>query len=256
MPVPYSLGLFNYSSPPIDSKMFSRFHDLARSLLADHGIAPTHFAADGNGQSGKLTKMNGAAHKRLIANGFTGLNLLTIHAVPEASDAPAYDSTASLHLGSSPELGVELILFSNDHRLLLDHVSVQETVERLTALHRWDFGYATHPPFEQSPYAHIAGFDDGTQSEEECERLQIWYDCSPAERVSKMRNIYPINLLNAAQLSAKVGPSETLREVFQRTPGCVLKAFSQHLWLLNVEPEVVMGLRSSLKGSGSLIEGR
>jgi len=256
MTVPFVLGLFNHSSPPAGAQVFQRFHDFSISMLEERGIQASYIASDGKGHSSNLAKLGNAAHRRLLASGFNGLTLLSVVAVPKGSDAPAYDLTASVDFSSSCELGTEFALFSRDARFPLQPQSFRELLVRLIALHDWDFGYVTHPPFELSPQAYISGYCDGTQSKDEEDRNQIWHDAPPEVRLRKARNIFPLSLLNPAQLGAPVAPDKTLAGLLQGTPGCTLdELVPGRLWLSTVEPHLVQGLRSLLKGTGALIEG-
>ena len=256
MTIPFALGLFNYSGPLAGAQDFQRFHELAISMLEKRGVGATYFASDGKGHSSNLAKLGNAAHRRLLACGFNELTLLSVVAVPKGSDAPAYDLTASVDFLSSHELGTEFALFSKDARFPLEPHSFRELLAGLIALYDWDFGYVTHPPFERSPQAYISGYCDGTQPQDEEDRNQIWYDAPPEVRLRRARNIFPLSLLNPAQLGAPVAPGKTLAEILQGTPGCVLEELVPgRLWLSTVEPHLVQGLRSLLKGTGALIEG-
>ncbi|HDS1831603.1 TPA: hypothetical protein RNT04_000609 [Stenotrophomonas maltophilia] len=256
MTIPFALGLSNYSGPLAGAQDFQKFHELAISMLEKRGVEATHFAADGKGQSGKLAKLGNAAHRRLLASGFNELTLLGVDAVPKGSDAPAYDLTASVDFFSSRELGTEFVLFSKDARFPLEPQSFRGLLVGLIALYDWDFGYVTHPPFERSPQAYISGYCDGTQPKDEEDRNQIWHDAPPEVRLRKARNIFPLSLLNPAQLGAPVAPDKTLAGLLQGTPGCTLdELVPGRLWLSTVEPHLVQGLRSLLKGTGALIEG-
>lgn len=256
MTIPFAIGLFNHSSPPAASQLFRRFHDLSISMLEDRDIQATYFASDGKGQSSKLTKLGNAAHRRLLASDLSDRTFLCIVAAPQETDAPAYDLTASVTLSSCPELGTELILFSKDARFPLESHSFRALLVGLTSLYDWDFGYVTHHPIDYSPQAYIASYCDGTQSQDEEDRIQVWYDAPPEIRLRKARNIFPFSLLNPAQLGVPVSPGRTLAEILQGTPGCRLdELVPDRLWLSTVEPHRVQGLRSFLKGTDSLIEG-
>ncbi|WP_447945281.1 hypothetical protein [Stenotrophomonas indicatrix] len=254
MTVPFALGLFNYSNSTAGAQVFQRFHDISISMLELRGIQATHFAADGTG--GEMAKLGSTAHRRLLASDFGDLTLLSIVAVAKGSDAPAYDLTASADFSSCRDLGTELTLFSKDNRFPLESHSFRELLVRLITLYDWDFGYVTHPPFERSPQAYIASYCDGTQPQDEEDRNQVWYDAPPEMRVRKARNIFPFSLLNPAQLSSPIAPGKTLTRLLQSTPGCTLdELVPGRLWLSTVEPHLVQGLRSLLKGTGALIEG-
>lgn len=256
MTIPFALGLFNYSGPLARARDFQKFHELGISMLEERGVQATYFASDGKGHSSKLAKLGNAAHRRLLTGGFNELTLLSVVAVPKGSDSPAYDLTASMDFHSSHELGTEFALFSKDARLPLEPHSFRELLAGLIALYDWDFGYVTHPPFERSPQAYISGYCDGMQPQDEADRNQIWYDAPPEVRLRKARNIFPLSLLNPAQLGAPVAPGKTLAGILQDTPGCTLdELVPGRLWLSTVEPHLVQGLRSLLKGTGALIEG-
>lgn len=256
MTIPFALGLFNYSGPLAGAQDFQRFHELAISMLEERGVQATYFASDGKGHSSNLAKLGNAAHRRLLASGFNELTFLSVVAVPKGSDAPAYDLMASVDFHSSHELGTEFVLFSKDARFPLEPQSFRELLVGLIALYDWDFGYVTHPPFERSPEAHICGYCDGTQPQDEEDRNQIWYDASSEVRLHRARNIFPLSLLNPAQLGAPVAPGKTLAGILQGSPGCTLdELVPGRLWLSTVEPHLVQGLRSLLKGTGALIEG-
>lgn len=256
MTIPFALGLFNHSDPPAGSLTFKRFHDFSISTLEARGIQPTYFAASGKAHSGKMAKLGNAAHRRLLGSDFNDLTLLSVVAVLQGSDSPAFDLTASVDFASCPELGTELRLFSKDVRFPFESRPLRELLVELTHLHDWDFGYLTHPPFERSPEAYIAGYSDGSQPQDEEDRNQVWYDTPPETRLRKARNIFPLSLLNPAQLGASVAPGKTLAALLQGTPGCALdELVPGRLWLSTVEPHLIQELRSLLKGTGVLIEG-
>ena len=236
--------------------MFQRFHDISVSMLEERGIQATYFASDGKGHSSNLAKLGNAAHRQLLASGFNDLTLLSVVAVPKGSDAPAFDLTASVDFSSSCELGTEMTVFSKDVRFPLEFHSFRELLVSLTNLYDWDFGYVTHPPFERSPLAYISGYCDGTQPQDEEDRNQAWHDAPPEVRLRRARNIFPLSLLNSAQLSVPVAPGRTLAGLLQSTAGCTLdELVPGRLWLSTVEPHLVQGLRSLLKGAAALVEG-
>jgi len=202
-----------------------------------------------------MTRLGRAAHQRLLAGDFMGLTFLGLDAVPNDGDEPAYDLTLSIGLLSNPELGTERVLYSKDDRLAFEIAVVQDVIKELATLLDWDFGYATQAPLECSLQAYISSYTHGTQSEDEEHRISLWYDAPPEARMTKPRNIYLLSLLNSAQLNVRTGTSESLRERLLNTPGCTLQAATpDRLWLVTVEPEAVLALRSSLTGTGALIE--
>lgn len=250
-----ALGLYKYHCDLPESGLLERFYATVVSLLQSCGITLTYIGADGPGYTDQLTKFGGRAHKRMLKSRFAELTSLSVLANPPQSDSPAYDSFASASLGYVEPNGELLLCLAVNESFIRLHSSEYDGLLRsLVALYHWDFGYGFAARVEKQPDFHILGVDNGKLSAEEYRSLCTWYDANAEVRTAFLRDVYPYNILNDAQLNAQVSEGMSLRQFAQRQPSCSLTRLTDyglHLW--QVPDEEVARLRKALVGSPVLI---
>jgi hypothetical protein len=250
-----ALGLYKYNCDQLENQLFSRFYSTLLSQLESCGVTPTYIGAEGNGYSGKLTKLGGPTHNKLVKSGFADITVLSITANPPGSDAPSYDSFASASL-SYVEVNRELLVcvVVNESFINLHSVEYDNLLRSQVELCRWDFGYGFSSSVEKQPDFHILGLDNGKLSAEEYKSLCIWYAAREDVRTSLLRDVYPYNFLNETQLKAQVSDGETLRQFVQRQSDCSFIRLTDYgLYLWQVPDAEVARLRKILVGSPVLM---
>jgi hypothetical protein len=249
-----AIGLYSYESPRPTAEDFKQFYELAISAFKSVDIAPTYISLDGKGYTGKSTKLNGSAHQKAIKSGFVDIHYIGLQANPVDSDEPAYDSYASLGLSYLEPFNETLLVLAIEERFLqLGSNNFEGILASLIAVREWDFGYALSYANKSNPQFHVLGINDGNLSEDEYRSLCIWYAATPQERISKLRDIYPYNILSDKQLELKLSNGLTVREIILRYDGSQLKALGKRLWLWKVAPEKLREYRDILKKLGGLI---
>src|SRR5262245_18328479 len=87
----WAVGLYSYPEKPAQNSTYLAFYDAVARLLTRQGLVLTHFAAEGNGFTGKLTKWQTHAAKRLVDSAFEDITVLSLVVSSEGSKDPAYD---------------------------------------------------------------------------------------------------------------------------------------------------------------------
>ena len=113
-----AIGLYKYFSGDIGAEDFRKFYEQSNSIFKNLGIQPTYFAVEGKGYRGDLKKYKGSVHSKVVKSGFSDINVMSIVANPEGSEAPGYDSYASISLGYVKELNELILSFCVDDRFL------------------------------------------------------------------------------------------------------------------------------------------
>jgi hypothetical protein len=233
--------------------VFEQFYSLTVSALRDCGADPTYIAASGIGYPEEMKPIASQMHSKLIRSNFSGITLLSIVANPTGSDEPAYDGFAEVSLGyhkSKNELG--LCLCVNEAYVPLDSAAFDGLMRSLLVLHTWDFGFGFRAPATSKPDFYILGIDDGERSPAEYKALCTWYASSPEQRVSKLRDVHPYNILNATQLAQPIG-GDTLLQLARRH-GSLTPLAQDGLFLWHVAESDVPHIRSQLAGSEALLQ--
>ncbi|MRX39014.1 hypothetical protein GJU43_06985 [Flavobacterium sp. LC2016-23] len=255
MKMNFALGLYSYTNKSVDSNTFKKFYILITAIFDSCGITPTYFAALGNGYSGNLTKFGGQQQTKAISTNFSEITTLSIVANPKNSNEPGYDSLVSASLGYIEETGETLLCFAFDEEAIDPQSNkFEQFICALIDLKFWDFGYGASQRETNNPEFHILSLDDGNLSEKENSSLIKWYDSAPKERQTKLRGIYPINILNERQLKLKIDDSNTLENLINSDKNSSLKLIpNSALWLWKIKRSAVNKLRKKLENSESLI---
>ncbi|MDC6167870.1 hypothetical protein [Paucibacter sp. XJ19-41] len=250
----WALGLYCYTDR-ISSDLFVRFHDAAIAIFGQAGIKPTYFSADGDGYDGRATKFGKRVHARALKEGFSGVQTLTLVANPEGSDEPAYDSFASASISYIQDSGELLVcVYIRDDLLQFRGEIFNSMLQELIRLQAWDFGYAFKAPVEKKPEFHVLALDGGGNSREELRRLNAWYASKAGDRLSRLRDVYPIYFLNEKQLSGLATADLSLRAFAQGHPGSSLTPLDgSTLSLWELSSDEVESVREHLLPSGLLI---
>lgn len=250
-----ALGLYKYNCAQAGSGIFGRFYSTVLNQFTSCGITPVYVGAEGEGYSGKLTKMGSLTHDKLVKTNFADVTVLSVVANPVGSNEPSYDNFASASL-SYVEVNRELLacIVINESFIRIYSKEYDALMLSQVDLCSWDFGYGFSSSAEKQPDFHILGLDNGKLSPAEYRLLIAWYDAPGDVRTVLLRDVYPYNLLNDFQLEAQVGGGITLRQFIQRQPGCSLtRASDSSLYLWKVPEAEIQRLKQILVGSSVLI---
>lgn len=250
-----ALGLYSYGCEHPGGGLFNSFYYSVMSQLQSWGLKATYIGAEGNGCSGKLNKVGGRAHDKLLASGFADVSVLSVAVNPAGSDDPSYDSFISASL-SYVEPNRELLacFVVNGSFVKLNSAEYDQLLRSQVGLWTWSFGYGFTSSVERQPDFHILGLDNGRLNADEYESLCAWHAANGSVRSSLIRNVYPYNVLNNRQLDACVSEGLSLRQFAQCQPYCALTQLTEyglHVWQI---PESEVGrVRQSLVASPVLI---
>lgn len=254
MPNGTAVAFFKYEDEAPTSDQLRRAYEYFDAKLRRLGAEPTYF---GVGGYLKLKKYGGALHKRSLENNFAptkdGSLGFSIYCNPPGSDAPAYDYLALANYSYLPSQSEAVLTFyAEDRYINLPSPAFEDLLAEVAALQAWDFGHALSWPVEREPYMHLIGGKrrDGS---EETRRQDKWYAAQEAERLVKIRDVYPYNVLNAQQLAYPLSEATTLRDFIARDPDSALRPLTPGLELWTVEPEETERVRAALVGTGVLI---
>lgn len=250
-----ALGLFNYVETAPDQAQIRRAYDWADEKLKELGLTPSYF---GSGGYLKMKKYGGALHKRTLVNNFAptkdGVLGFSIYCNPLDSDEPSYDYYALATYSYRPSSSVVTLNFYAEEQYLPSPSPVlDKLLVEMTGLQPWDFGQGLTRPVKEEPYMHLICGKRRDKSEE-TRRQDKWYATyQPSERLTRVRDVYPYNMLNARQLAYPVADSTTLRDFIVSNPFSELRPLAQGLELWTVQPEQTELVRSMLAGTGVLI---
>jgi hypothetical protein len=250
-----ALGLYKYECDKPDSTLFELFHAAVVSAFQSYGIDCTYFGGEGPGYPDKLTKIGGRAYARAVKSGFVDVTSVEFMANPPHSDAPTYDSFASASLGYV-EVDRELVacLVVNESFLELHSKEYDALLRSQARLCQWDYGFGFSSSVDKQPGFHILGLDNGKLSSEEFESLNAWYAAPPEVRTAFLRDVYPYNLLNETQLTARVNNEATLRQFAQDQPDCSLTRLTDYgLYLWQVPDAALDRVRKEVRKSRLLL---
>ena len=251
----FAIGLYSYTTPAPGADGFKAFYDLVTSIFHRVGIAPTYFAAEGLGYKGDLTKIGGRVYTKALKSGFSDIHVMSLVANPEGSAEPGYDGFASASLSYVEEIGETLFCLAIEERFLKFGGDIFESIlMSCIGLRHWDFGYALSQFIEQKPEFHVLGLDGGKLTAEDRKRLNKWYASLPEVRLQKIRDVYPVNVLNDTQLNAQVSASQTLEDIIRADSFSSLRRVGDgQLWLWEVQLGGLDDLRNMLATGNVLI---
>lgn len=252
-----ALGLYRYGVQAVGGQEIAAFHAAFVESFASVGLTATYIAMDGDGYTGRSTRIGGSGHKKALATGFAGVNVLSLDVNPEGSDEPAYDSFASISMSFVKEKQELLLCFAVDESFTpFASPAYDAIVARLISLSAWSFGYGFKAPARKKPDFHILGLDPGTLTADERKALIAWYSSTGELRSIRLRNVYELNLLSPAQLGQRLPDGRTLREFIDSSAGSLLEQLpggDLFVWKLKSEADVEAA-RSQLQATGLLIE--
>jgi hypothetical protein len=221
-------------------------------LFSDCGIEVTYIGIDGAGYDGKLKPWGGRAHKKLLISEFASAVLLSLVSNPAGSDSPAFDHFATCSLSYLDSTKECLAFVSiNDSLLPFQSATYDRLMHQLVKMYPWKFGFGFRAPVASKPDFHILGANDGNLSPEAYQALCAWYHSSPEVRVTRLRDLYPDNIVNTTQLTQRVG-SVSLRQVAERH-GSLTPLEQSGLFLWRLEESELSRVRAELAGSDVLI---
>lgn len=250
------IGFYSYALPHPGDDGFRSFYAEAMLLLQEVGLKPTYFAADGEGHKGESVPLNGRSHKNSLSKGFKKATLASLICNPEGSDAPAFDDFAEVSLSFLDSINQTLVTFSVDQsKFELNSTQFSSVIQWLLSLRDWQFGYAITARETRNPSYYLLGADDGKLTKVEMDALLLWYNSTPQMRLSKMRDVHPINFVNDAQLSLVGKSGLTLRQFIESEGRGGLSKISASLWRWDVPSDSIARLKGMLAHTGLTICG-
>ncbi|MDC0935019.1 hypothetical protein OAS39_01945 [Pirellulales bacterium] len=248
------IGLHDYCGVPDPTRLFSKFNAIVTEELSRLGLELTYVGMEGDGYSGKATKANGAAYKRLLELGFSGINVLNLLSNPCDSNQPAYDRFFCASFGITPHNDNLLTFCVNDGIVAFGSADFSRILRGVANLHDWTTGYAFVDLVAKRPEFHVMGFDDGNLSSDELERLTKWYCSKRNDKVRRIRSIYPFTLLNSEQLEQRLANGQTVREFAEsHEESSFITDGYRGLALWSVPEHEVNTLRKTFEGCGVVI---
>lgn len=251
-----ALGLYSYHLPHPGDSGFRAFCDKALLLLEAVGLKPTYFAAERDSHKGEAVPINGRSHRKSMSIGYDDASVVSFLCNPEGSDEPSFDYFSEISLSFLRDVNETLLSFSvEEDRFGLRSDKFDLILAELVSAQNWDFGYALSSREASNPPFYVLAADDGRLSKKEMDELLAWYNAAPSDRVSKVRNVHPINFVNQNQLSVVGGSGLTLRQVIESDGSSVLTQVSDNLWRWDVAADSVAELKSVVAGTGLTICG-
>ncbi|MBX9654215.1 hypothetical protein K2Y11_11405 [bacterium] len=245
------IGLHSHPQSPPGNEIFLRFYSKVIRLLEQLGVPIPHVAAEGDGFSGKLVKLNSAAGNRIIRSGFEGISGLSFVVSPQGSMEPAYDRVLSASLSWNAPAELLLCVVVNESIVSFLSETFETAILEFIGIENWSYGYSFRDAVTRQPDFHVLSLDNGQLSKVETQFLRKWYSSTVPERLQRLRSIYPITIANERQLACNVD-GISLGEFMQLAPGTTLNRIGD-LFLWRVPESQVIQFRESLGVAGVLI---
>lgn len=245
----WALGL--YGSVPIERRdeVFSICYKFFLELCSEVNIEPTYLGAEGPGYTGEYVKFGGRVHKKLINTRFDKITCLSLTVNPNGSDEPSYDRYAACSVNLDESGHLDLCLLFNEG--LVEFNSVEAIINRLLKMDIWSYGYAFTDLISRQPDFHVLGIDNGELDSQEHAALTAWYCAQPNEREMKLRDVYPIMILNQKQLDFTNRSGDTLRRLIEECKGRKTTVGDLLIWV--IPSDQLTDIRSYLARHGALI---
>lgn len=252
-----AVGLYGYNKSEPCNETFKTFYYKALDILSSINLEPTYIGVDGTGYSEELLKYKGGRSKsKLVSSDFSNITGLTLCVNPAGSDSPAFDTFAELHLGYFSHLNEVILYFTIDNAFINFFDSTfEEVISSLLGIYEFDFGFALQDKKINTPSIHIIGADNGRLNKDEELALRKWYSSSPEDRLERIRDVYPYNILSKNQLSFKQKNGFNLKEYITEKSGMELVAIKDddlYLWKIK-DLTLMKNITNDLKGYEALI---
>jgi len=250
-----AFGLHSYGQPAPEATVFETFNGIVLTLFERVGIAPTYVGIEGKGYPGDYKKIGSRSHQKLLKSGFARITTLSMIANPEGSDEPSYDGFATVSLGYIDSTQELLLCFVvNECFIELNSSTYDESWQSFLDLSSWDFGYGFSEQVEKQPEFHVLGLDGGKLTADEQIQLNAWYGSLPADRLERLRGVYPYNFVSERHLANVVKGDVTLRQFIEGHEHMSLTQLNANgLYLWRIEGSSVAHVRAELRESTALI---
>lgn len=247
----WALGLHDYPSSTPEPQIFARFFGIVSDFFRRVNVTPTHIAAEGDGYTGKLTKFGGAATKRLIESEFATVSALSIVVSPKDSKGPSFDRLMSASLTWTAPRELLLCFVSNEAVVPFKGAQFDSLLRALLEWKGWTFGFGLKDRVSRQPDFHVLTIDNGRLTNQEREALTRWYRAKLDDRKSRLRDVYPVNILGCEQ-TGRILAGKPLGDVIHSASGSTVeevKGFT--VW--RVSEEALPAIRAQLGAQGLLI---
>lgn len=252
-----AIGLYAYGQSRPDSRVYNEYYSFIVEKLQSLDLQPTYISVEGQRYTGKYFKHEGSTHKRLVKSGFSGINSLSILVNPTESDSPSYDGFFIASLVYSDWLEEVLCyVVSNTALFELGTPEFDKLLHECLKLFSWDFGFAFTDKAKSQPDKHILGIDNGHLSPDEETLFITWYNATPEERLSHLRDVYSYNILSKTQIEVRLSSRGSLRRFIEQQPGSSLEEFPDcNMFAWRVEDNAIEATRSKLRSMSLLLCG-
>ncbi|MBI9019617.1 MAG: hypothetical protein JEZ07_20390 [Phycisphaerae bacterium] len=236
-------ALHSYGKNHPGSELFVQFHSIAINMLEKCDIKITYIGADEGSYSGKYVKFKGRTHKRILKEEFDKIRSFDFVATPQDSDAPAYDKFANIGISyTGYDKGLLLYLDINETFISLDSESFAGLIRPMVELYDWDFGYGFSDLARKEASVYIIGGGNDQYSEEEEKALDLWHAAKPEERLDRLRDVYPYNIISERQLNHLCPEYGTLRAYIENQNNTTFERLTEaglHLWRIADNAELL-----------------
>ena len=239
---------------------FQRFHDFAISTFEELNIRPTYVGIKAEARRRapeKYVKYNGRTHRRFQKEGFDGVNLFSLVATPPGSDAPFWDTFASIGLLYTKASRYLFFDFYIDERFLpFASAEYERLYSQMLDYAAWQYGHGYSAPSKVHPWMFLHGFSlHGVTTDAQREAIQRWRNLEREERLRKLRDLYSYNFLSRSHLEQEVEEGQTLEDFIKKQRGTEfvqLTDYGLYLWKV-LDASLQEELRAYLYKRGILI---
>jgi hypothetical protein len=245
----WAVALFEYlPTPPVPSS-FHEYEALITEGLSHCDLKPNYMGVSGRR---KLFKIGHSLHKKIMGSNFEGLTSLSLVVNPPESDAPAFDRIVDSAFGWIQSNELHLHITAHEEAIPFLSARFWELLEPMFTWRQWSFGFGLLDVASRNPQLYVMGTSDGKLSREEEEALDRWYSTSPEVRQVKLREVFPLNILNERQLGQLVSSDQTLGDFIYNSAGTRTRLMGG-LLVWEIPDDLLPRIRNELRGTDALI---
>jgi hypothetical protein len=233
-----------------DKDAAGRFHGIAMRLLNKAGLE-----ADLMGSSlSKQLAGCASVEKKLLAVNYAGVTHLSVVSLLPGSSSRL--DGISMELGANFAKG-DCSITCSPAVATLDSDFFTEAASELVRATKPTYGIGFTRPFNRGPTYYAMGLAFGNTPEKEAREISQWAVIGMPQRLydaGQLRDVYVWNLLNRAQLTAKVGDTPFEQWVKKDPKRGRLSRYGEQLNLWTIDKDQLAAVRQELRGTGIIFD--
>lgn len=220
------------------------------SFFSDYNTQFNFIGITGNGYSGKYTRYKRGI-KKIGGVGIEGVSLL----YSEDFDSPAFNWSIYISYYIK-NIGNKMSCYIDSSFIKRGSNFPRVLINKLSQMDSFKYGYLHEFPLEKGPEYYSAGvIMDGMYTQEEENQLGNWFRFrinSKEDKIKKMRDLYPYNLVNHHHLDYNIDNKYTFKELLFKN-NIEVENVSADLFGFALSQNQIGLIRDKIKNTGLLI---